>query len=46
MVLLTVQVAASSPARLSAVARVVDGDTLVLDTGRRVRLVQIDAPEL
>ena len=27
------------------VARVVDGDTIVLVDGRRVRLVQIDAPE-
>jgi len=27
------------------VARVVDGDTLVLATGQRVRLVQLDAPE-
>lgn len=27
------------------VARVIDGDTLELDTGKRVRLVQIDAPE-
>ena len=29
-----------------AVARVVDGDTIRLDDGTRVRLVQIDAPEL
>jgi micrococcal nuclease len=28
------------------VARVVDGDTIVLDTGTTVRLVQIDAPEV
>jgi endonuclease YncB( thermonuclease family) len=28
------------------VARVVDGDTIVLDDGRRVRLAQIDTPEL
>lgn len=28
------------------VARVVDGDTIVLDDGRRARLVQIDAPEV
>ena len=27
------------------VERVVDGDTLVLDDGRKVRLLQIDAPE-
>jgi micrococcal nuclease len=28
------------------VARVADGDTIVLADGRRVRLVQVDAPEL
>jgi endonuclease YncB( thermonuclease family) len=31
--------------RAFAVARVIDGDTLELGDGRRVRLVQIDAPE-
>jgi micrococcal nuclease len=45
-VLLSVPVASSRPERTYGVARVVDGDTIVLDTGRRVRLVQIDAPEL
>jgi micrococcal nuclease len=30
----------------AVVARVVDGDTVVLGDGERVRLVQIDAPEL
>ena len=33
-------------ARLVAVARVIDGDTIALADGRRVRLVQIDAPEV
>ena len=32
--------------RLVAVARVIDGDTIALADGRRVRLVQIDAPEV
>jgi endonuclease YncB( thermonuclease family) len=36
---------ASSSADTAVVARVVDGDTLTLRDGRRVRLVQIDAPE-
>jgi endonuclease YncB( thermonuclease family) len=31
--------------RMFAVARVIDGDTIDLDNGDRVRLVQIDAPE-
>jgi endonuclease YncB( thermonuclease family) len=31
--------------RTFAVARVIDGDTIELDTGDRIRLVQIDAPE-
>jgi len=35
--------AATEPARL---ARVVDGDTIVLGSGERVRLVQIDTPEV
>ena len=30
----------------TAVARVIDGDTIETDDGERVRLVQIDAPEL
>jgi endonuclease YncB( thermonuclease family) len=29
----------------TTVARVVDGDTIELDDGRRIRLVQVDAPE-
>lgn len=32
--------------RTARVARVIDGDTIVLADGRRVRLVQIDTPEL
>jgi micrococcal nuclease len=32
-------------AATAVVARVVDGDTIVLDTGTTVRLVQVDAPE-
>lgn len=30
----------------AVVARVADGDTLELETGKRVRLLQVDAPEL
>jgi micrococcal nuclease len=32
-------------ARTGTVARVLDGDTIVLEDGRHVRLVQLDAPE-
>ena len=35
--------AGASP--ISTIARVLDGDTIVLTDGRRVRLVQLDAPE-
>ncbi len=35
-----------SAAEETAVARVIDGDTIETDSGERVRLVQIDAPEL
>src|SRR5215211_499544 len=45
-VLLAVPVASSRPAATHAVERVIDGDKIVLATGKRVRLVQIDAPEL
>src|SRR5215210_4102062 len=45
-VLLAVPVASSRPAATYAVERVIDGDTIVLATGQRVRLVQIDSPEL
>ncbi|MCI0635521.1 MAG: thermonuclease family protein [Actinobacteria bacterium] len=34
------------PPDAATIARVADGDTLVLDGGERVRLLQIDAPEL
>lgn len=44
--LLSVPVASSRPHAGSAIERVIDGDTIVLTTGRHVRLVQIDAPEL
>jgi micrococcal nuclease len=37
---------ASAGTESGVVARVLDGDTLTLRDGRRVRLVQIDAPEL
>jgi micrococcal nuclease len=36
----------SAIARKAVVERVVDGDTLVMREGERVRLVQIDAPEV
>jgi endonuclease YncB( thermonuclease family) len=45
-VLLAVPIASSRPGTTYAVERVSDGDTIVLATGQRVRLVQIDAPEL
>ena len=35
-----------SAAEEARVARVIDGDTIETDAGERVRLVQIDAPEL
>lgn len=44
--ILVAQAAAGGDARTFAVARVIDGDTIALTTGQRVRLVQIDAPEL
>src|SRR5262245_60316697 len=37
---------ASTPEPETAVARVIDGDTIETETGDRVRLVQIDAPEV
>jgi micrococcal nuclease len=36
----------SSPAARSVVARVVDGDTIVLRGGERVRLIGVDTPEM
>ena len=44
--MLVAQTAAGSHARTYPVARVIDGDTIALANGKRVRLVQIDAPEL
>ncbi len=38
--------AASAATRWAAVERVIDGDTLVLRGGQRVRLIGIDAPEM
>lgn len=38
--------AACGPAHALAAREVLDGDTLVLDSGDRVRLIGIDAPEL
>jgi micrococcal nuclease len=40
------QTASDSPREIATVARVGDGDTLDIRGGNRVRLVQIDAPEL
>jgi micrococcal nuclease len=37
---------ASTPAGTASVDSVRDGDTILLEDGRRVRLVQVDAPEL
>jgi micrococcal nuclease len=36
----------ATPGRAATVAEVIDGDTLALANGQRVRLVQIDTPEL
>lgn len=38
--------ASASPSASGVVASIVDGDTLALTDGRRVRLLQIDTPEL
>lgn len=37
---------APRPPERAAVARAIDGDTLELDDGRKVRLIGVDAPEL
>jgi len=37
---------AAPPGQLARIARVIDGDTVVLTTGAHVRLVQIDTPEI
>jgi micrococcal nuclease len=44
--MLLAQAASGGQTRTYSVARVIDGDTIALTTGQRVRLVQIDAPEL
>jgi micrococcal nuclease len=44
--MLIAQAASGGQVRTYSVARVIDGDTIALTTGQRVRLVQIDAPEL
>lgn len=36
---------AAHPSRLALVTRVIDGDTVVLDSGERVRYIGIDSPE-
>ena len=36
----------TSPAGFEYVQRVVDGDTLMLDTGERVRLIGVHTPEI
>src|SRR5262245_26184189 len=36
----------AAPTQVATVARVVDGDTIVLRGGGRVRLLQIDSPEV
>jgi endonuclease YncB( thermonuclease family) len=44
--LLPAVAATAAPAPVLTIARVLDGDTIDLSSGRRVRLVQIDTPEL
>jgi micrococcal nuclease len=43
---LAVPVALARPGESARVARIVDGDTIALTSGARVRLLQIDTPEL
>ena len=38
--------ACSSSPETATVTRVIDGDTIIIDTGQRVRYIGIDAPEL
>jgi len=40
------QTLGQAPITAAVVAQVVDGDTVILDTGQKVRLLGIDAPEL
>ena len=46
LALLSVPAATSSPGAVYRIGRVIDGDTIELDNGQRVRLVQIDTPEV
>ncbi|MFC1994981.1 thermonuclease family protein [Chloroflexota bacterium] len=36
----------SSPPETTTVTRVIDGDTIIIDTGQRVRYIGIDTPEI
>lgn len=45
-VLLAISVWATAPAEPIAVARVIDGDTLELTSGERIRILDVDTPEL
>jgi micrococcal nuclease len=45
-VLVAASAATAAPLANYRVSRVVDGDTIELDNGQRVRLVQIDTPEV
>jgi len=38
--------ACSSPPETATVTRVIDGDTITIDTGQRVRYIGIDTPEI
>ena len=38
--------ACSSPPETATVVRVIDGDTIIIDTGQRVRYIGIDTPEV
>ena len=38
--------ACSSPPETAVVTRVIDGDTITIDTGQRVRYIGIDTPEI
>lgn len=38
--------ACSSPPETATVTRVIDGDTIIIDTGHRVRYIGIDTPEV
>ena len=38
--------ACSSPPKTATVTRVIDGDTIIIDTGHRVRYIGIDTPEI